>query len=150
MRIVLKTEVDKLGKTGDIVTVKDGYARNYLIPAGLALLADERNLKALEAQRRQAETRALREMKTHQAVAQRMAKIELTATVQVGEEDRMFGAVTATDIAELLAAQGIEIDRRIIALEEPIKALGVYTVPIKLHAGVEAHIKIRVEKAEAV
>ncbi len=149
MRIVLKTDVEKLGRAGDIITVKDGYARNYLIPAGMAMIANERNLRALETQRKQAEAKALREMKTNWAIAQRISKVVLVAKVQVGEEDRMFGAVTAADIAELLSAEGIEIDRRLIALDEPIKSLGIYSVPIKLHSGVEAHIKIRVEKAES-
>ncbi|MBM3328429.1 MAG: 50S ribosomal protein L9, partial [Calditrichaeota bacterium] len=118
------------------------------IPAGFALLASDRNLRSLEAQRKQAEAKSLREMKSHRAVAERIRREEVVATVQTGEEDRMFGAVTAADIAELLAAKGIEIDRRIIDLEEPIKALGVYTVPVKLHAGVEAHVRVRVIKAE--
>ena len=148
MKIVLLTEVEELGQAGDMVTVKDGYARNFLIPAGMAVRADSRNLKLLEAQRKTAEAKALREVKTHKAMFQRLARMELTARVQVGEEERIFGAVTSADIAKLLAEQGIEIDRRSIDLPEPIKALGIYTVPIKLHADVEAHIKIRVVKAD--
>jgi large subunit ribosomal protein L9 len=149
MKILLLQDHPKLGQAGAIAVVKDGYARNFLIPAGLAALADPRRVKALEARRLAAENKALREVKSHRTMAASLAKLELTARVQVGEEDRMFGAVTSTDIAGLLALQGVEIDRRIIQLDEPIKALGIYTVPIKLHADVEAHVKIKVVKEES-
>ncbi len=149
MKIVLVTDVEKLGSAGEVVTVKDGYARNLLIPAGMALKADPSNLRKLEAQQKSIENKMLREMKTHQAVAMRLSKTELTAKVQVGEEDRMFGAVTSVDIAALLQEKGIEIDRRIIDLPEPIKALGVYTVPVKIHADVTGQIKLRVIAADA-
>lgn len=148
MKIVLLSDVEKLGQAGDVVAVKDGFGRNFLIPTGKAMLADPRNLKMLEAQRRAASAKAERGMKSHRTFAQRLAKIEVTAKVYVGEEDRMFGAVTSSDIAELLAKQGVEIDRRWIALDEPIKALGIYTVPVKLHADVEAHIRVKVVKAD--
>lgn len=148
MKIVLLTDIDKLGEAGEIVTVKDGYARNYLIPTKMAVKADARNLRMLEAQRRAVEARTMSEMKTHKSMAARLAQLELIARVQVGEEDRMFGAVTSNDIAGMLAEKGIEIDRRIIDLSEPIKSLGVYTVSVKLHAGVNAVVKVRVEKAE--
>lgn len=148
MKIVLTTDIDNLGHVGDMVTVKDGYARNFLIPTGMAVKADPKNLKLLEAQRKAAEARAFREVKTHKSLAARLSSITLTATAQVGEEDRMFGAVTSADIAEMLAAQGLEIDRRIIDLPEPIKALGVYTIPIKLHSEVTAHVKVKVVKEE--
>lgn len=145
MKIVLLNDFDKLGVTGDVVVVKDGYARNYLIPGGLALKADPRNLKMLEAQKRIAEAKVLREVKTHKAMAARLTKTELIARVQVGEEDRIFGAVTSANIAEMLAEKGVEIDRRIINLPEPIKALGVYNVPVRLHKDVTAFVKVRVE-----
>ncbi len=148
LKIVLLSDVEKLGQAGDMVTVKDGYARNFLIPVGMAVRADPRNLKLLEAQRKAAEAGAMRELRTHKALSLKLAKTELAARVQVGEEERVFGAVTSADIADLLTAQGIEIDRRIIDLPEPIKALGVYTIPIKLHADVEAHVKVRVVKEE--
>lgn len=149
MKIVLLEDVAKLGTAGEIVTVKPGFGRNFLIPTGKAALADPRNLKMLEAQRRAAAAKAEKEMKSHRTFAQRLGKIEVIAKVQTGEGDRMFGAVTTSDIAELLAAQGIELDRRLIHLDEPIKSLGIYTVPVKLHAEVEAIIRVKVEKIEA-
>ncbi|MDP8239744.1 MAG: 50S ribosomal protein L9 [Candidatus Hatepunaea meridiana] len=148
MKIVLLTDVEKLGQSSDMVTVKDGYARNFLIPTGMAVKANPSNLKQLEAQRKIAKSRALRELKTHKSMATRLANCTLTAKLQTGEEDKVFGAVTSANIAELLAEQNIEIDRRIINLPEPIKALGVYTVPIKLHADVEAHIKVNIIKED--
>lgn len=148
MKIVLLSDVDKLGHAGDLVNVRDGYARNLLIPAGFAVKADPANLKLIEAQRKQAEARSLRELKTHRSMSERLRRVELIAKVQVGEENRMFGAVTSSDIAQLLLEQGIEIDRRIIELSEPIKSLGVYNVPVKLHSEVEAHVKVRVVAGE--
>jgi len=145
MKIVLLDEVKKLGNTGDVVTVKDGYARNFLIPLGKALKADPRNIKMLEAQRRIAEAKAMREVKTHKDMAARLTKTELVARVQVGEENKIFGSVTSANIAEMLAEKGVEIDKRIIDLSDPIKALGVYNVPVKLHTDVTAFIKVRVE-----
>jgi len=145
MKIVLINDVEKLGATGDVVTVKDGYARNYLIPGGFALKADPRNIKMLEAHKRMADAKVLREVKTHKAMAARLTKTELIARVQVGEEDKIFGSVTSANIADMLAEKGLEIDRRIINLTDPIKALGVYNVPVKLHADVTAFVKVRVE-----
>jgi len=148
MKVVLLNEINKLGQAGDLIDVKPGYARNFLIPTGMAVKADPSNLKQLEAQRKSAEARALREVRTHKSLATRLAKAVLTTKVQVGEEDRMHGAVTSSDISAMLAEEGIEIDRRIIDLPEPIKALGVYNVPIKLHADVIAHVKVKVVKEE--
>ncbi|NQU05501.1 MAG: 50S ribosomal protein L9 [Calditrichaeota bacterium] len=148
MKIVLLSDVEKLGQAGEMVNVKDGYARNFLIPTGMAAKANPKNLRQLEAQRRVAEAKSLREVKTHQSLAARLAKTELTAKVQVGEEDRMFGAVTSSDIAEMLAKEEITIDRRIIDLKEPIKALGIYNVPVKLHADVTAFVKVNVVPEE--
>lgn len=150
IKIVLQNDVPKLGAAGEVITVKDGYARNYLIPAGLALKADPSNMRRLEAQRKAVESRMLREMKTHQALAIRLSRTEVIARVQTGEEDRMFGAVTSSDIASMLAEKGVEIDRRIIDLPDPIKALGVYNVPVKIHADVTAFVKLRVEKADKI
>ncbi len=150
IKVVLQNDIPKLGAAGEVVTVKDGYARNYLIPAGLALKADPSNLRRLEAQRKAVEARMLRDLKTHQSMATRLSRTELSAYVQTGEEDRMFGAVTSSDIAQMLAEKGIDIDRRIIDLPDPIKALGVYNVPVKLHADVTAFVKLRVEKTEKV
>ena len=148
MKVVLLNEINKLGQAGDLIEVKAGYARNYLIPTGMAVKADPSNLKRLEVQRKSAETKSLREVRTHKSLAARLAKAVLTTKAQVGEEDRMHGAVTSSDISSMLAEEGIEIDRLIIDLPEPIKALGVYNVPIKLHADVIAHVKVKVVKEE--
>lgn len=148
MKIVLLSDVDKLGSTGEIVSVKDGYARNFLIPVGYALKADPRNMRMLKAQQQIAEAKVLRELKTHKAMQMRMAKSELTIKVKTGEDDKMFGAVTSTDISSMLAEKGIEIDRRIIDLPEPIKSLGVYNIKVRLHTNVVAIVKVRVEKDE--
>ena len=136
MKVVLLTDIDKLGQAGEMVTVKDGYARNFLIPIGMAIRADPSNIRRLEAQRKTAEARSLRELRTHKSLAVRLSKCEVTAKVQVGEEDRMFGAVTSADIVDL------------IDLPEPLKSLGVYSVPVKIHAEVEAHVKVKVVKEE--
>lgn len=144
MKIVLLEEIKKLGQPGDVVVVKDGYARNFLIPAGKALKADSPAIKLWESQRRVAETKTTRALNTYQTLADRIERIELIARVQVGEEERMFGAVTSSDIAQLLTKKGIEIDRRIIDLPEPIKALGSYRVPVRLHAKVVAQLKVTV------
>ncbi|MCF7811290.1 50S ribosomal protein L9 [bacterium] len=149
MKVVLLSDLEKLGQAGEMVHVKDGYARNFLIPSGMAVKADPKNIRLVEAQRQQAEARALREVKTHKSMAARLAKVELVAKAQVGEEDRMFGAVTSSDIAEMLMKEEIEIDRRIIDLKEPIKALGIYNVPVKLHADVTAFVKVKVVPEES-
>ena len=148
MKIVLLEDVSKLGNAGDVVVVKPGFGRNFLIPTGQAILADPRNIKMLEAQRRTAAAKAEKLMSTHRTFAQRLAKVEIIAKVQTGEGDRMFGAVTTADISSLLSSQGIELDRRLILLDEPIKALGIYTIPVKLHAEVEAIIRVKVVRVE--
>ena len=148
MKIVLLEDISNLGLAGDVVTVKDGYGRNFLIPSGKAGLANDRNIKMLEHQKKVAAKKAEGALKTHRALALRINKLELVAKVNVGEEDRMFGAVTNSDIAELMATAGVEVDRRIIILDEPIKALGIYTVAVKIHPEVEAHVRVKVVKAE--
>ena len=148
MKIVLLSDVDKLGSTGEVVNVKDGYARNFLIPIGYALKADPRNMRMLKAQQFAAEAKILKELKTHKAMQMRLAKTELTTKVKTGEDDKMFGAVTSVDISTMLAEKGIEIDRRIIDLPDPIKSLGVYNVKVRLHTNVVAIVKVRVEKDE--
>lgn len=148
MKILLLSKVEKLGNPGDIVTVKDGYGRNFLIPAGLAVLANPRNIKALEAQKATILARQMREVKSLEGMANVLANTMVVAKVQVGEGDRMFGAVTSSDISELLAEQGLDVDRRIIHLPEPLKSLGDHIVAIKLHANVTAQVTVRVVSAE--
>ncbi|MDZ7314975.1 MAG: 50S ribosomal protein L9 [candidate division KSB1 bacterium] len=142
MKIILKSDIDKLGKAGDIVETKRGYARNYLIPKGYAVEATPANLKIIEQEKAAAMRRLQKEIDEAKKFAEQLENVSVTATVQVGEENRVFGAVTNQTIAELLAEKGIEIDRKKILLEEPIKQLGVFDVPIKLHSEVEAKIKV--------
>lgn len=146
MKVILKQKFESLGDVGEIVQVKDGYARNYLIPKGIALEASPQNLKIIEQEKKRLEAIENRIRREAEQLAEKLNTVSVTAEVQVGEEDRVFGAVTSQDIAELLAAKGFEIDRRKILLEEPLKALGVYEVPIKLHPEVEAKIKVWVVK----
>ncbi|RMF66130.1 MAG: 50S ribosomal protein L9 [Calditrichaeota bacterium] len=146
MKVILQKDYENLGKVGDVVEVKNGFARNYLIPKKFALQATPQNLKVIEQQRKHKEIQASKEKRAAEELAEKLSTVSLTATVAVGEEDKVFGAVTSHNIAELLKAQGYEIDRRKIQLDEPIKALGVYEVPIKLHSEVEAKIKIWVVK----
>ncbi len=142
MKIILKNDIEKLGKAGEIVETKRGYARNYLIPKGFAVEATSANMKIYEQERRAIERKMQQEIEEAQALADKLSGVSITATVQVGEDDKVFGAVTNQNIADLLVEKGFEIDRRKIVLDEPLKALGVFEVPIKLHSQVEAQIKV--------
>ncbi|MFQ5863983.1 MAG: 50S ribosomal protein L9 [bacterium] len=146
MKIILRKDFEPLGKVGDIVEVKDGYARNYLIPSQIALQATPPNLKKFQEEKKHANIQELKDKRTAEQLADRLQTISLTATVAVGEEDKVFGAVTSNNIAELLKTKGFDIDRRKIQLDEPLKALGVYEVPIKLHSEIEAKVKVWVVK----
>ncbi|MFQ5769783.1 MAG: 50S ribosomal protein L9 [bacterium] len=146
MKIILKQDFQDLGNIGDIVEVKDGYARNYLIPRQIALQATPKNMNFLEQEKKRAATKETKEKRIAEQLAKKLENISLTATVAVGEEDKVFGAVTSQNIATLLNAKGFDIDRRKIQLEDPLKALGVYEVAIKLHSEVETKIKVWVVK----
>jgi large subunit ribosomal protein L9 len=146
MKIILKEDLESLGKCGDVIQVKDGYARNYLFPKNLAIPATKGNLSSIEEITRQKKFRDEKKKKGEEKLKSDLEKISITAEVKVGEEDRVFGSVTSQDIAELLKEQGFEIDKRRIDLEEPIKALGVYTVPVKIHGDVVANLKLWVVK----
>lgn len=146
MKVILKKDFDTLGKIGDIVEVKPGYARNYLIPTGIALKADDKNIKILKAEQQRLELKQSKDKKIAEKLAEKLEGVSCTATVKVGEEDKVFGSVTSQEIADLLKDKGFEIDRKKIVLDEPIKALGIYTIPVKLHAEVEAKIKLWVVK----
>ncbi|MFQ5602786.1 MAG: 50S ribosomal protein L9 [bacterium] len=146
MKIILKKDYENLGSIGDIVDVKDGFARNYLIPRQFAMPATPQNMHILEQEKNRVVKKLTKEKRMAELLAEKLQKVSLTATVAVGEEDKVFGAVTSQDIAELLKAKGYEIDRKKIHLEEPLKALGVYEVPIKLHSEVESKIKVWVVK----
>lgn len=142
MKVILTQDIPTLGKRTDVVEVKPGFARNYLIPQGKALPASDANLKRLQQSIKHDDLKQNRNKGKAEELAKKLAEVSCTATVQAGEDDKLFGSVTAADIAGLLAGQGLEIDKRRIALEEPIKKLGVYNIPIKLHQDVEAIIKL--------
>ena len=147
MQVILRTDVEKLGKEGDVVNVADGYARNYLIPRDLVIEATEKNRRSLEHEKRVSFDRAAKEKKDAEVLASEISNLSCTIRVQVGENDRLFGSVTSLDIAAALEEQGFEIDRRKIILDEPIRELGVFTVPAKIHPDVTADIKVWVVKA---
>ena len=146
MKIVLKKDVEKLGKLGDIIIVKDGYARNYLIPKGLALEATENNLKIVEREKERIIREKEREKKEAIALADKVKNSSCTIVVEVGEDGKMFGAVTSQDIAKSFEDIGIKLDKRMIELNEPIKELGIFYVPIKLHPEVTVEAKVWVVK----
>ena len=146
MKIILRKDYESLGKAGEIITVKDGYARNYLIPQGIAVLATPKFTKILIEERKTEERRQEKDRNKAKTMVKELEKISITAAVPVGDEDRVFGSVTTQTIAELLKEKGYDIDKRKILLENPIKALGVYTVPIKFHSDIEAKVRIWVVK----
>ena len=146
MQVILKTQVEKLGNEGDVVNVANGYARNYLIPRRLAIEATAKNRRTLDHEKRVESDQAAKEKRDAQKLATEIANLSCTIRMQAGENDRLFGSVTALDIAAALEEQGIEIDRRKILLDEPIKELGVVTVPARIHPDVTADIKVWVVK----
>jgi large subunit ribosomal protein L9 len=146
MKIILKEDLEKLGKCGDVIQVRDGYAANYLFPRNLAIPATRGNLSSIQELTRQKKFRDEKKIKGAEKFKSDLEKISITAEVKVGEEDRVFGSVTSQDIADLLKDKGFVIDKRKIELEEPIKALGVYTVPIKIQADIVANLKLWVVK----
>lgn len=146
MKVILRQDFETLGDAGKVLTVKDGYARNFLIPRGIAYEASARALRMFEQDNLRLNARKNREKKLAEDLKTRLDGVSVTATVQVGEEDRVFGSVTTQDIADMLAAKGFEIDKRKIQLDEPIKALGFYEVPVKLHGEVQSIIKVWVVK----
>ena len=144
MEVILREHVDHLGRRGDLVKVADGYARNYLLPRKLALLATDGNRKQIERERAKFEIKELEEQKSAQAVADRMANVEIEISRKVGETEALYGSVTSADVAEALAAKGFEMDRRKLHLPDPIKRLGEYEVPVRLHRDVMVKLKVRV------
>jgi large subunit ribosomal protein L9 len=146
MKIILKEDVDTVGLAGEIVEVKAGYVRNYLIPKKLAVSATPANLKQYEEEKRLEKLQSEKEMRSAENLARQLEKVSVTAAVPVGEEDKIFGSVTSQNISDLLKEQDFDIDRRKIMLDEPLRALGVYDVPIRLHTDVEVKIKVWVVK----
>ena len=146
MDVILLQDVQALGTAGDIVKVKPGYARNYLFPRGVALRSSKRNRAVAEEKKRNIEMRSKRIEQANMSLVNKISKIELTFEMQVGDEEKMFGTVTTKDIQTALEEKGISIDRSALMLDESIKALGIYHIPVKLAGELTAEIKIYVIK----
>jgi large subunit ribosomal protein L9 len=146
MEVILRRAVDNLGHPGDLVKVSAGYARNFLLPRGYAFEATPGNRKRIEQERQRLEAAESSRRDDAQAIADKLGEVSLTFSARVGEEGKLFGSVTAADIAQQLEAQGHHVEKRQIDLHEPIRALGVYRVPIRLHADVRPEIKVWVIK----
>ncbi|MXX38080.1 MAG: 50S ribosomal protein L9 [Gemmatimonadetes bacterium] len=146
MKVILLKDIESLGSAGEVVEVKNGYGRNFLIPRNEALIASAANMAQFESRRKQQETLAERDRRAAEVLAKKLEAESITAQVKVGEEDRLFGSVTAQHIAELLDEKGYEIDRRAIHLEDPIRELGVYNVEVRLHPEVATVVKLWVVK----
>jgi large subunit ribosomal protein L9 len=144
MEVILREDVKSLGKAGELVRVKPGYARNFLLPKGLAFEASEGNKKRIAAESKARAARAAAEKSEAQTYAARLGTVTLALTGKAGEEGKLFGSITAQDVATALAAQGYEVDRRKIELEHPIKTLGFHTVGIRLHPEVRAEVRVSV------
>jgi large subunit ribosomal protein L9 len=144
MKVILKQNVPTLGKTGDLVKVNDGYARNLLIPKGLAIEANEKNIKTFEHEKKNIMQRAEKEQKAAQDQAAKLSEVTLTIARKIGDQDKIFGSVTSKDIELALQEKGFDIDKKMIVHDEQIKSLGEFKVKIKLHSGIEAEIKLNV------
>ncbi len=144
MEVILREHVDNLGRRGELVKVADGYARNYLLPRKLALLATDGNKKQIEREKVKYEAKELEEKKVAEAVSERLANVDVEISRKVGETEALYGSVTSGDIAQALAAKGFDLDKRKLVLQEPIKKLGEFTVPVKLHRDVSTQLKVRV------
>jgi len=148
VKVILREDVPRLGDAGEVVSVRPGFARNFLLPQGKAILATKSSVDALEHHQRVIGEKQTREKKAVAAEKARVEAITLEIAVQVGEEGKLFGSVTAAQIAELLAAKGVSVDRRKIELSEPIRGVGEHRVPLRLHREVIAHIRLTVSAAE--
>ncbi len=146
MKVILIKDIEDLGSAGEVVQVKDGYGRNFLIPRSEALIASDTNVAQFESRRKQHEAVAERDRRAAEVIAKKLETDSLTAQVKVGEEDRLFGSVTVQNIAELLEAKGYQIERRAIHLEDGIRELGVYNIEVRLHPDVTATVKLWVVK----
>jgi len=144
MKVILKSDVERLGRMGDLVDVKPGYARNFLLPKSLAALATNKNVKMLAHEKQIIEAKIKKERLSAEEVAQKIAGLSISIPVKVGEEGKLFGSVVSKDIADAMMAAGMEIDKRKILLDKPIKTAGVFQVPIKVHHDVAASVKVEV------
>ncbi|HEX4565287.1 MAG TPA: 50S ribosomal protein L9 [Vicinamibacterales bacterium] len=149
MEVILREHVESLGRRGDIVKVAEGYARNYLLPRKLALPVTDNNKRQIERERKLAEARDTEEKAAAEAIATRLTQLEVEIARRVGEHDTLYGSVTTADIAQALKDKGFDIDKRRIALAEPLKALGETTVPVKIHRDVTAQVKVKVVPQQA-
>ncbi len=147
MKVILREDVKDLGNMGTVIDVANGYGRNYLIPQNLAVEANPKNIKQLEHEKNIILAKAKKIRKSAEDAAEEVSKLSISIEAQSGEEDKLFGSVTAKDIAEEIAKQGIDVDKRKIILEEPIKRLGSYEVSVKIHHDVTATVKLEVTKA---
>jgi large subunit ribosomal protein L9 len=148
VKVILREDIARLGDAGEVVSVRPGFARNFLLPQGKAILATESSMKALDHHQRVISEKVAREKKALEGEKSRIEALSLEIAVQVGEEGKLFGSVTAAQIAELLAAQGVSVDRRKIELAEPIKEVGEHRVPLRLHREVVATVRLNVRAAE--
>jgi large subunit ribosomal protein L9 len=144
MEVILREHVDNLGRRGDVVKVAEGYARNYLLPRKLALAVTDNNKRQIERERKLAEARDAEEKGQAEAIAQRLAQLEIEIARRVGDHQTLYGSVTSADIAHALAGKGFEIDKRKIQLPDPLKALGETMVPVKIHRDVTAQVRVKV------
>jgi large subunit ribosomal protein L9 len=142
MKVILRQDFEQLGKIGDVVDVKDGYARNYLIPRNLAYQATESSIRILEEEKKQFAKKLEKERKEAEVLAADLGKLSITIKMKVGEDDKLFGSVTSQMISDAVVEKGVKLEKRQVALEEPIKSLGIYDVPIKLSGGVSGLIKV--------
>ncbi len=148
MKIILKEDVESLGHMGDAIKVSDGYARNYLIPKGLAIEASSKNIKGLDHEKRIIAKKTEKQREKAESLVEALGNITCTISRKVGEQDKLFGSVTSKDIEENLRNQGIAIERKNIVIEEPIKKLGEFTVKVKVHPGIHGEVKVIVVSEE--
>jgi len=149
MEVILREHIESLGRRGDVVKVAEGYARNYLLPRKLALPVNDNNKRQIERERKLAEARDMEEKAAAEEIAARLTQLEVEIPRRVGEHETLYGSVTTADIAQALKDKGFDIDKRRIALAEPLKALGETTVPVKIHRDVTAQVKVKVVPQQA-
>lgn len=147
MKVILTEDISSLGKIGDVIQVADGYGRNFLIPQGKSILATSQSVKKFEHQKQLLKQKAEKDKKEAEKLARKLEEVSCTIAMAAGEGDKLFGAVTSLDIEAALKNEGVAVDRKKILLEEPIKSLGIYTVPIKLNPGITANLKVWVVKS---
>lgn len=146
MKVILLQDIDRLGKSGDVVTVKEGFARNFLLPQNKAKIATDGNMKALEVLKKKEAAEVAKQVEAARALANRISNLSLTISVQAGDEEKLFGSVTGDTVADALKDEGITIDKKDVLIEEPIKKLGVYQVAVKVHPEVKASLRLWIVK----